>query len=243
MALNVWELNRLAWFIENLKRRSQTESFKILSLGYPDLLISRAEVESLIGEEATGKIAVRENADKIAKAHKQAYLKGYIPDAKDLFKALGGDLLAIDVQHFPTTDMVVDLNEPIPQSLVGQFDLVIDPGTTEHCFNVAQCMKNSSESLKVGGGIFHQVPASYLNHGFYNFSPTFFLDYYERNGFLTLELLHVSFDEERNTTEHDYRTFKVIEELPNYPMGLNVLALKTERRAITWPRQRMYGGP
>ncbi|WP_193179386.1 methyltransferase domain-containing protein [Nisaea sediminum] len=243
MGLNVWEIGQIAWLIENLKKRSQGGTFRTLSLGYPDLLISRPQLVALIGEEATSRVSLRENAEHIARAHKQHHLQGYVPDAKDLFAEFGSDFLAIDIQQFPTTDMVVDLNEPLPESLVGQFDLVIDPGTTEHCFNVAQCMKNSSSALKVGGGIFHLVPGSYINHGFYSFSPTFFLDYYERNGFLTLKIVQVSFDDDWNATEHDRMTFDVLDDLPAGPVLLDVIALKVEEKEITWPRQRMYGGP
>jgi hypothetical protein len=243
VALNSWEIEKILWLVKNLALRNPGRKLRILSLGYPDILIEREKLTALVGRDSFDAIGVRENGEAITRAHQQPQLGDYVPEARDLFHAAGADFLTIDIQNFPTTDRVINLNDSLPEDLIGQFDVVIDPGTTEHCFNVAQCMKNISESLVVGGIVFHQVPASYVNHGFFSISPTFFLDYYELNGFLPLFMMVLNRESDGTITELDYRTFEPLSELPRYPMILRLAAMKQEAKQITWPRQRMYGGP
>jgi hypothetical protein len=45
--------------------------------------------------------------------------------------------------------------------------------------------------VKLGGVIFHGNPISMINHGFYNFSPTLYHDFYTQNGW-EVELMMVS---------------------------------------------------
>jgi hypothetical protein len=65
---------------------------------------------------------------------------------------------------------------------LGKFDLVIDAGTIEHCFNIGQAIINAANAVNEGGAIFHTPPMSMVNHGFYNISPTLLFDFYMQNG-------------------------------------------------------------
>ena len=57
-------------------------------------------------------------------------------------------------------------------------------GVLEHIFCPNIAMVNISKMLKLGGTVYHMVPcAGLVEHGFYNFSPTFFLDYYKNIGY------------------------------------------------------------
>jgi len=106
---------------------------------------------------------------------------------RSLFRMLGFesvDSLDIFSNEHPT--FVVDLNHPLPEGLTS-YDLVLDGGTTEHCFNVPQVLANAVRLVKLGGHIVHVSPISgWINHGFYQFSPTLFFDYYATNGFVDL---------------------------------------------------------
>ena len=141
-----------------------------------------------------------------------------------------------------TTHLAIDLHR--------QFDLIIDPGTTEHCFNIAQAMKNIAEMTKVGGLIFHQIPGAYLNHGFYSVSPTFFLDFYSKNGFLVLKLDLARMKPGDKAVKPldrvdfiDMMNFDTPKELPGYPLILHAIVMKQQTAQIRWPIQRIYGGP
>jgi hypothetical protein len=139
----------------------------ILSLGYPDLAVTNADLQALFG--------VRAPANQITGR----------PDTAAALRALGATMRAIDVRRSRGVEEIVDLN--VPQEL-GQYDLVLDAGTIEHCFNVGTALMNAAGAVRVGGRIFHTPPLSMVNHGFFNLCPTLLYDFYGQNGW-EIELL------------------------------------------------------
>ena len=81
----------------------------------------------------------------------------------------------MDASDYEHATVVADLNQPIPQSLHGHFNLVYDGGTIEHIFNVRQSFENLMSLPKVGGSLVIQTMANnWFGHGFYQFSPELF---------------------------------------------------------------------
>lgn len=79
--------------------------------------------------------------------------------------------VSVDASAYEGADIVHDFNEPIGADLHGKFDTVIDFGSTEHIFNVAQSWKNLLLLPRVGGRLIGCVPANnWFGHGFYQFS-------------------------------------------------------------------------
>ncbi len=150
---------------------------RVLSLGYPDLVMSPA-----VFTELTGKVVEGRNA-----AGASWHGKSEIPETAAAFTALGTEhFRAVDVAASRGMEDIADLN--YPQDL-GKWDLVIDPGTIEHCFNIGQALMNAAEAVAVDGIILHTPPLTMLNHGFYNCNPTLFHDFYGQNGWDILHLL------------------------------------------------------
>ena len=112
------------------------------------------------------------------------------------FRLLGAtDIMALDYSNFENAEIVHNLNYPVPDELCNRFDLIVDGGTIEHVFDVRQSLMNIALMLKPGGRIIHLSPASnYVNHGFYQFSPTLFYDYYAANDFVNLKGFIVEHD-------------------------------------------------
>ncbi len=79
--------------------------------------------------------------------------------------------------------IVHDMNTPLPTTFDKRYDLVLECGTLEHIFDVAQVFRNIIQLCKVNGTICHISPLNWINHGFYNFSLTLFYDVYRNNGF------------------------------------------------------------
>ena len=106
-------------------------------------------------------------------------------DSIDLFKIIGFERVhVIDYSDYEGADIICDLNEPVQLEYYNRFDYIIDGGTLEHIFDIAQAMKNITHMLRVNGIVYHGVPSDgWVNHGFYSISPIFFLDYYASNGF------------------------------------------------------------
>ena len=106
-------------------------------------------------------------------------------DTDYIYKCLGCSHAAIDVISHYGTEIIHDLNMPIADSLRDKFDIAFDGGTMEHCFNPAQVLINMVNMTSRNGYVFHISPMTYTNHGFYNFNPCLFHEFYSANGFHT----------------------------------------------------------
>jgi hypothetical protein len=109
---------------------------------------------------------------------------------KALFRSLGcGPLETIDLCPNENPTYILDLNVPLPQEYANRFDLIYDGGTLEHCFNPAEVLRNTVHMLQVGGRIIHHTPMNnWVDHGFYQISPTLFFDFYSAAGFSDMQL-------------------------------------------------------
>jgi hypothetical protein len=85
---------------------------------------------------------------------------------------------------------ILDLNfDKLPKYMAGHYDVVLNFGTTEHIFNQWNCFEVMHDATKVGGVIYHQLPASgYLDHGYYCYTPLFFREMAEANAYEILDL-------------------------------------------------------
>lgn len=108
-----------------------------------------------------------------------------------LFRLLGfASVESIDLYDAESPTHVMDLNRPVPAALHGRYDLVYDGGTLEHCFSTATVLCNTLRLVKRGGRVIHHVPLNnWIDHGFYQFSPTLFFDFYRANGFDDLSMV------------------------------------------------------
>ena len=139
---------------------------RLLSLGYPDLLIAD---EFDVPEVA--------NADLQRRNHSW---QGKIYETDAVFRKLGIVATYADISAHTGLEKPIDLNAKITDA--PQFDAVFDPGTLEHCFNIGQAFVNVRNLTRPGGHIIHLNPANMVNHGFYSISPTTYYDFYEHHG-------------------------------------------------------------
>jgi hypothetical protein len=111
------------------------------------------------------------------------------PSDIQIFSALGfGKLVSMDSSPYEDADIIHDLNLPLVDKNFGCFDLVFDGGTSEHIFDQFQVLENLFYLCKVGGLIVHYTPANnFLDHGYFQPSPSFYQEYYEANNFKILE--------------------------------------------------------
>ena len=110
--------------------------------------------------------------------------------AGELFGDLGlGPLTAMDLSDYEGAEIVFDLNELQPPPEARQrFGLIVNGGTLEHVFHVPNALANLNAMLKADGAILHVLPCNnWVDHGFYQFSPTLMFDYYAALQFEVLE--------------------------------------------------------
>jgi hypothetical protein len=70
-------------------------------------------------------------------------------------------------------------------SLIGEpFDVVINHGTAEHIFNIAQVFRTMHDACADGGLMVHDAPfTGWIDHGFYCLQPTLFYDLAAANNY------------------------------------------------------------
>ena len=135
----------------------------------------------------------------IAKDNHGEYINGTYNDTV-FFSKLGFETIcSLDANDYEGADIIHDLNQPIPESLSGNFDFIYDGGTLEHIFDFPQSLKNIFQLLKVGGVIAHaQASHNHVDHGFYMYSPTVFWDYYNANNFEILKSYIYEYEHQHN---------------------------------------------
>src|SRR5690606_26431799 len=121
---------------------------RILSLGYQDILATKEEIRKLFGIEV-------EKTTPHGKWHNVSH---DLPETEEFFARLGCEHVCIDIAKIRGSEVVCDLNYPhavqfsegLKALCPRQYDLVIDGGTLEHCFNVGQAFLTVAETVKVG---------------------------------------------------------------------------------------------
>ncbi len=213
------------------------EKPRTLSLGYPDALITAEMLSRLLGEKAKN-LKPRADSEAILRWH---HLEGRLPhvvDTEALFEAAGVACEFIDISPSRGVERQADLNHPLSADFTGRYKLVLDLGTLEHCFNIGQAMVNVANCLEPGGFVLHSHPLAHYNHGFFNFSPTFYADFYGQNGFQLIFLKGLA----GSTLE--YQVFELdqrwqAQALPVRSQVL-VIAQKVKAQDINWPMQGKY---
>ena len=94
------------------------------------------------------------------------------------------DLSVMDVSTYEGADTIHNLNLPVPESLYGQFDFIIDGGTFDHLFDIRVAFENVVKMLRPGGRVLQWNAASnFTGDGYLCFGPNLCYDYYTVNQF------------------------------------------------------------
>jgi hypothetical protein len=152
------------------------------------------------------------------------------------------EIVAIDFHGTPAA-RPIDLNQPV--DLGQRFDIVIDGGTAEHVFDVCQFFKTCHALTLPGGLMLHNNPfRGWLEHGFYNFNPTFYWDIAAANGY---ELLMLVYNETSPLRiEQLLNREKIVEMARAGDLGANAMLFAVYRkpqdeRPFAIPGQGFYG--
>jgi len=102
--------------------------------------------------------------------------------SESLFKLFGVSLVdSIDASNYENCTIIHDLNTLIP-IISKKYNFIFDGGCSEHIFNLPQVYQNFIDLLEVGGIFVGIVPNNNMSgHGFYQFSPEFFIQVFSTN--------------------------------------------------------------
>lgn len=220
------------------KSRDRVAAPSALLLAYPDLVVPRAALARLIGEEVVQRLPQRSDMQTAWEAHGVRGVDDPMYDTLGLFTEMGVRAEVIDVASHRGVERIADLNQPLPADLRRRFDLVVDTGTCEHCFNVGQAFVNACEALAAGGVLVHAAPLNRANHGFWNFSPTVYPDFFFANGFELQLLTGVAGNLGTGMKPFPVDPTARFDAPPG--SGLYVIAQRREVRDLVWPTQRKY---
>jgi hypothetical protein len=204
------------------------ESAEVIFLGWPDLVVSEQLMIELYGDLAE---QFRVENNPVPWARKD----GELFDVHTVFQHHNCNLTIIDVIKHRGVEEFLDLNEPLLEHFYKRFDLVVDTGTLEHCFNVGTAFKNMCDMVKVGGVVVTSAPYSRPYHGYYNFVQETYTDGFGTNGFEILDLICTKSKKMRVVLAEEFFT-KI---MPGQGI-LNCIAKKVEDKKFTWPIQRKY---
>jgi hypothetical protein len=166
----------------------------VLCLGVPEVYVTANELEDWC-RTFSGRPSHVSVAEMELTRHPTGSRLGWV-SADTFFKALGlEEVHTVDIPGAEqSTGMVHDLNEPFPVKMHGKFRLVLDPGTTEHVFDMKTCLTNVVRVLDIGGTVIHQVPVYSYNGGYYSMNPSVLHDFYAANGFADIRSFVLMWD-------------------------------------------------
>lgn len=168
---------------KNKKIASNNINIKVACLSYPDIIVSEEDIRSVFNNIFFLKKEI--DSDQIKKWH-GILDKFEIVDTDFFFRALNFDTDYFDIRKIRKNEIILNLNEELPKNMEKNYDLVIDAGTLEHCFNVGLAFINMLKLLKSDGIVMSCSPINYPNHGFWSFSPCVYENFFRENSWRML---------------------------------------------------------
>ncbi len=208
------------------------------SAGYPDILVTQQQLEACVGAQAAARIPARPDSAEICAWFGVSDRIDRVVDSVSLFKELGYELDVIDLHTVRGNEILLDLNLPVTADLHETYDLVVDPGTCEHCFNIGQAAMNLAAMVREGGTLIQTMPLNMFNHGFYNINPTWVFDFYLNNGYRILFMKGIC-DTLREAKVFELPPYMRFYEVPQ-DSGILLVARREVVRPLRIPVQYKY---
>jgi len=165
-------------------------------MGYPNSIIKHLHKYShFIKDKDVLTLGVLYQSKEISRDLRNMGLGNVMASPKKSFSKnyLGQTLHAksvssMDVDNYQGAEIIANLNKEINKELVEKFDTIIDSGTLEHLSNFPTALKNIMKMLRVNGTYHSLLPVNnWVDHGFFQFSPTFFIDLCKHNSHIQPE--------------------------------------------------------
>ena len=163
----------------------KSKNIEIAFLGYSDLMHTPEEWSKWTNNQ-NSKLEKRENNEKLKQVHGRMDVD-FVPTIQSALTTVFGERVnatVFDFQTYEGSEVIHDFNYPIQQKYNSKFDIVLDFGSIEHIFNIAQAIGNLALITKKDGLIFNENPLLMLNHGFYSLNPVFYYDFFTANEFV-----------------------------------------------------------
>jgi SAM-dependent methyltransferase len=105
-------------------------------------------------------------------------------------------LRTLDVTDYEGAEIVHDMHDPIPESLIDQFDFIWNGSCLDNMSDPATAIQNTFRMLKPGGRIFMMEIGTPHHNAYTMYSPAFFFDFFAINGFADCKVYACMFQAE-----------------------------------------------
>jgi len=150
-----------------------------------------------------------------------------------LWSAFGMQSQSVDIDG---GDIRIDLNKGcVPWRYRDAFDLAVNAGTTEHIANQGNAFAAIHDLARVGGLMYHQVPAfGNVNHGFFSYHPKFFHRLAQTNDY---EIVHLAVTPQGEFPLPDFLRDMGLPQMV-LRTQITVVMIRTKRRKFQFPADR-----
>ncbi len=156
---------------------------RVLLIGRSTIVVSSRKLDELLSE-----FSVNWNSSE---AHQRDVLtrrssSDYFIDDIELFRsAFPGvtEVRVLDSSDYEGADVIINLNNPIPDALKDSYDFIFDSGVLDNVFNPAQMMINMALMLKGNGRICGFDMSSFYPGALCSCHPEWFYAFFAANGF------------------------------------------------------------
>ena len=154
------------YMLSRLNSKVNFKNKSVIQLGKQGGMVSRRQISAIS--------KIFNTSFEYELKNKYDFYRNY-PSGDQIFKNLGFKIIdSIDITGYEGSNIIHDLNTPLPSNFESQYDLVFDGGTTEHLFDQLAALDNIHRLLKIGGVVVHNTPANnYLDHGYFQPQPSF----------------------------------------------------------------------
>lgn len=250
MGIRLVEAKLLIDLCHKVQRMQGSQGFpflaelKICSLGFPDFLFNIDELSDFLSGRDLPEsfLSSLDEIDYKSDLASDAFTKyqNYV-NPLSFFKYFNAKLDIVDICKHRGNEKVVDLNIPNSTFLLeNKYDIVIDNGTLEHCFNVGEALLNTARMVKSNGFVFHINPLSMINHGFFNICPTFLYDFYDQNNFEIIMALATSFESMRIQEIDPLRRVKLDQYFGSEELIMNFIVRSSRGKSTDKCRDFVY---
>lgn len=120
--------------------------------------------------------------------------KGHITDRSFFSLFTGAELKSLDVSPYEGADIIHDMNDELPDAYRDTADFVFDGSCLDNIFDPARALRSMSKLLRVGGRIFCFNHSTLIQSAYLAFSPEWFWDFFEVNGFKNIRMFSCAFE-------------------------------------------------
>jgi SAM-dependent methyltransferase len=164
----------LKYLLEDFKKRGAVPHGKLLTLSKYLIAFTKQEFNNITNFSHPP-------------PYEKSMNKNNLLNDKYVFKALGFESVeSMDTSDYEGADIIHDLNsDSVPKKMKNRYDFILDGGTMEHIFHIPNVLKSIYKMLKIDGVFLFNTPIFLgINHGYYNFSPTLFYEYFNANNYV-----------------------------------------------------------